>query len=306
MRVKVLGSAAGGGFPQWNCACRNCLRLRQGTLRGKARTQSQLAVSSDNQSWFLLNASPDLRVQIEATPELHPREPRHTPIAGVVLTSGDLDHVLGLLLLREFQPIRVYGTPSLRKLLLDDNSMFRMLLSGSRALVWSDILPDEDFELCDVSGRGSGIVVNPIALLGHYPRYVDATARTELPPEEAVLGLAMRAADSERLVYAPGLARADENAEAPFSSADLLFVDGTFWTEDELCATIGRSASQIGHLPVSGEHGSLKAFAGLRRPRKVFIHINNTNPILDEDSAEYRQVRAAGWEVAEDGMEFTL
>ena len=310
MRAKVLGSAAGGGFPQWNCACRNCARLRQGILHGKARTQSQLALSSDNESWFLLNASPDLRAQIEATPELQPQhEPRHTPIAGVVLSSGDLDHVLGLLLLREFQPIRVYGTPSLRKVLIESNSVFRTLFTGSRPMVWSDILPNEPFELSEVHGRGSGIEVNPISLAGNYPRYTDTAMMTELPADESVLGLSVHAAgetSSASLIYAPGLMHADEDVRAAFSSADVVLLDATFWSEDELCATIGRSASQMGHLAISGEHGSLNAFGTRQRPRRVFIHINHSNPILDQDSAEYRQVRAAGWEVAEDGMEFSL
>src|SRR5579872_6091663 len=186
MRVKILGSAAGGGFPQWNCACRNCAGMRQGTLRGKARTQSQVALSADGETWFLLNASPDLRVQIEATPELHPKKaPRHTPLAGVVLTSGDLDHVLGLLLLREFQPLRVYGTPSLRSILMDSNSVFRMLFSGQRALVWSDLLPGDAVELRDVAGQRSGIVIEAIPLLGSFPRYAEANEAINLPQEEA-------------------------------------------------------------------------------------------------------------------------
>jgi pyrroloquinoline quinone biosynthesis protein B len=285
--------------------------MRQGTLRGKARTQSQVALSADGETWFLLNASPDLRVQIEATPELHPKKaPRHTPIAGVVLTSGDLDHVLGLLLLREFQPMRVYGTPSLRKILIDSNSVFRMLFSGPKALAWSDILPNEETELCDVTGRGSGILVNPLPLFGNYPRYTETTMMTDLPAEEAVLGLTMHAGKttrrSGRFIYAPGLAQVDDSTRTALSSADLLLVDGTFWSEDELCATIGRSASQMGHLPISGAHGTLESLAELSRPKRVFIHVNNTNPILDEDSAEYQQVRAAGWELAEDGMEFNL
>lgn len=313
MRVKILGSAAGGGFPQWNCACPNCRRLRMGTLHGKARTQAQIAISADGEAWYLLNASPDLRFQLEETPELQPRrEPRHTPIAGVVLTSGDLDHVLGLLLLREFQPLRVYGAPSLQRILTEENAVFRMLFSGQRGLVWTDLSPGEEMELRDTAGRNSNIVVEPIPLPGNYPRYVDSNIAPALPAGEAVLGVCLHTRDeqgnatSRRLAYAPGLAQLDEGTLRAFDSADLLFVDGTFWSEDELCAAAGRTASQMGHLPISGERGTLRQLAGLTKPRKVFIHINNTNPILDEDSPEYQQVRSAGWEVAEDGMEFEL
>jgi pyrroloquinoline quinone biosynthesis protein B len=313
MRVKVLGSAAGGGFPQWNCACPNCRRLRQGTLRGKARTQAQIAITANGEAWYMLNASPDLRVQVEGTPELQPkREPRDTPIAGVVLTSGDLDHVLGLLLLREFQPMCVYGTPSLRKLLTEENAVFRMLFSGQRGFEWRDLLPGQKTELCDVAGRKSGVIVEPIPLFGNYPRYHDRRIVPMFPSDEAVLGVAIQTRDEQgnpaprRMIYAPGLAQLDETTLHAFDTADLLFVDGTFWSEDELCAAAGRTASDMGHLPISGASGTLKELAELKTPRKIFIHINNTNPILDEDSLEHQQVRGAGWEIAEDGMEFEL
>jgi pyrroloquinoline quinone biosynthesis protein B len=139
MRVKILGSAAGGGFPQWNCACPNCRALRAGTFRGKARTQAQVAISADRKSWFLLGASPDLRAQIEATPELHPqRRLRQSPIAGAVLANADIDHVLGLLLLRELQPLRVYATDSIRRILTEDNSMFAMLQRVPGQVAWTD------------------------------------------------------------------------------------------------------------------------------------------------------------------------
>ena len=312
MRVKVLGSAAGGGFPQWTCACSNCQRLRQGKFPGHARTQAQIAVSADGDAWFLLNASPDLRFQLESTRELHPRRPpRDTPIAGVVLTSGDLDHVLGLLLLREFQPLRVYATPALKSILMDSNSVFRMLSSGQRGIVWSDLPPGHATELCDAAGRNSGITVEAIPLVGSFPRYAEVTETLELPQTEAVIALAVSARDgdsrpSKRMIYAPGLAQVDDNTLSAFDSADVLFVDGTFWSEDELCATAGRTASQMGHLPVSGGNGLLKRLAHLNTPNRFFIHINNTNPILDEDSPQYREVRAAGWDVAHDGIEFNL
>ena len=312
MRIKILGSAAGGGFPQWNCACPNCRRVRQNEFHGQTRSQAQIAVSADGDAWYLLNASPDLRFQLESARELQPRRaPRDTPIAGVVLTSGDLDHVLGLLLLREFQPLHVYGTPALRSVLLESNAVFRMLFSGARGLTWSDLLPGDEVELCDAAGLKSGIVVRVFPLMGAFPRYAETAQTINLPDSEAVIALAVwtrdsHSAPSRRMIYAPALAQVDDGVLQAFDSADVLFVDGTFWSEDELCAAAGRSASQMGHLPISGEHGTLKRLAGLRTPRKILIHINNTNPILDEDSPQYREVRAAGWEIARDGTEFTL
>jgi pyrroloquinoline quinone biosynthesis protein B len=158
MRVKILGSAAGGAFPQWNCACANCRAVRAGTFRGKPRSQTQVAITQDGHSWFLLGASPDLRAQIESTTELHPREGlRQSPIAGVVLASADLDHVLGLLLLRELQPLRVYATPSIRRILLEDNSMFGMLHRIPDQAKWTDLESGKEFSLCDAQGEDSGL-----------------------------------------------------------------------------------------------------------------------------------------------------
>src|SRR5271169_4359327 len=158
MRVKILGSAAGGAFPQWNCACANCRAVRAGTFHGKPRTQTQVAISHDGRSWFLLGASPDLRAQIEATPELHPRDGvRQSPIAGVVLANADLDHVLGLLLLRELQPLRVYSTASVRRILREDNSMFGMLQRLTDQATWTDFESGKEFPLCDAEGMDSGL-----------------------------------------------------------------------------------------------------------------------------------------------------
>src|SRR5580700_11168294 len=163
MRVKILGSAAGGGFPQWNCACVNCRGVRAGTFHGKARTQTQVAITEDGRSWFLLGASPDLRAQIEAAPELHPRaqsggeSPRQSPIAGVVLANADLDQVLGLLLLRELQPLRTHTTASVRRILREDNSIFAMLQRVSNQVAWSDFETGKEFCLCNAQAEESGI-----------------------------------------------------------------------------------------------------------------------------------------------------
>ncbi len=309
MRIKVLGSAAGGGFPQWNCGCSNCHGLRQGTLRGKARSQAQLAVSGDCKAWFLLNASPDLRIQIEANTELHPAGgQRHSPISGVVLSSGDLDNVLGLLLLREFQPLHIYSTAAIRKIVSQDNSFFRLLERVPGQAKWAEIRPGAVFEL--KSGEQSGscaIRCRALALPGPYPAYAQANGRSELAAEEAVVALTLESG-GRKMVFAPALPALTDELQAKIADCDLLFADGTFWADDELRRIRGGgpTAREMGHLPVGGPGGSLEQLARLRGPRKIFIHINNTNPLLDEDSPQYAQAREAGWEIAEDGWELQL
>jgi pyrroloquinoline quinone biosynthesis protein B len=314
MRVKILGSAAGGGFPQWNCACPNCSALRTGTFHGKARTHTQVAITQDGLSWFLLGASPDLRAQIEATPELHPRmrargeAARQSPIAGVVLANADLDHVLGLLLLRELQPLRVYATSSVRRILREDNTMFGMLERVANQASWEDFTPGESFSLLSPAGEDSGLRVRAVSLGTHFPAYVSGVRRDQLAPQESSLGLLIDSASGKRLAYMPAVPEINDALLREFEAADLLFFDGTFWRDDELIRTqgSGNTARQMGHVPVSSAEGSLKKLAGLRRPRKIYLHINNTNPMLDESGSEYRQVREAGWEIAEDGWQFDL
>src|SRR5579863_4235109 len=311
MLVKILGSAAGGGFPQWNCACPNCSGVRAGTIPAKARTQTQVAVSPDGRSWFLLGASPDLRAQIEATPELHPRSGtgvRHSPIAGVVLLNADLDHVLGLLLLRELQPLRVYATESIRRIVAEDNSMFAMLQRVPDQLTWTSFQPGVQFPLHDPAGNDSGLRCRALSLGVHFPAYVSEQRRAQLKPNEASLGLIVESLSGKRLAYMPGVPQLTDDLVKEFDSADLLLFDGTFWSDDELIRTqgSGQTARQMGHVPVSSPDGSLQKLAGLRRPRKIYLHLNNTNPMLDESGSEYRQVRDAGWEIAEDGWQFDL
>ena len=314
MRFKILGSAAGGGFPQWNCACLNCRGVRAGTFRGKTRTQTQVAITQDGGSWFLLGASPDLRAQIEATPELHPRAqsggeaPRQSPIAGVVLNNADLDHVLGLLLLRELQPLRIHTTASVRCILREDNTMFGMLERVADQASWEDFTPGESFSLAGPAGEDSGLRGRAVSLGTHFPAYVSGARRDQLAPRESSMGLLIDSASGKRLAYMPAVPEIDDALLREFESADLLFFDGTFWSDDELIRTqgSGNTARQMGHVPVSSAEGSLKKLAGLRRPRKIYLHINNTNPMLDESGPEYRQVREAGWEIAEDGWPFDL
>jgi pyrroloquinoline quinone biosynthesis protein B len=307
VRVKVLGSAAGGGFPQWNCACSNCRRIREGSLRGSARSQAQVAVSADGDSWYLLNASPDLPRQIESFPALHPaRRPRETPIAAFVLTSGDLDQVLGLILLRESQPLRVYAARSIRTLLIGNNIIFGMVRDQ---ISWDEIVPEREFELASVGGASSGIRCLPFSLAGNYPYYVSRELASSLESREALVGLELAPLKAGgKLVYMPAAPGVDGGWLERLANCDLLLFDGTFWSDDELVQVRGgsRTARQMGHIPISGPGGSLERLAGLERPRKIFIHVNNTNPILDQDSREYRCVRDSGWEVARDGEEFEL
>lgn len=309
MRVKILGSAAGGGFPQWNCACSNCRGIRNGTLRGSPRTQSQIAVTTTGAQWCLLNASPDLRSQILASPALQPKTGvRASPIVAVVLTSADVDHVAGLLHLREFQPLRIYATDSVARLLTEDNSIFRALQQVPEQASWQRIRPSEQFNLKVDGGSTAAICCEPFALPGELPAYAGSDRRNKSAAGEAVLGLSLTAPPGKQLAYLPSVAGVDDSLLARLDACDVLLFDGTFWSDDELVRIrgSGRTAGEMGHLPISGPRGSLAQLAHLKRPRKIFVHVNNTNPILDEESPERREVVAAGWEVAEDGWEITL
>jgi pyrroloquinoline quinone biosynthesis protein B len=309
MRIEILGSAAGGGFPQWNCSCRNCHSLRAGSFPGKSRTQTQVAVSDDGRSWFLLNASPDLRMQIERTPALLPGGTvRNSPISGVLLTSADIDQIAGLLSLRELQPFRIYCTPSLRKILQEHNSVFGMLNRVPQQVCWTDAGIGESFPLISVAEHKSGLCCDLFSIADRYPVYISRERVEELNPEEALLGLIISASSGGRLAYMPAVPAISDRLLQRLETVDLVLFDGTFWSEDELIRVQGSGATahDMGHVPVSGAEGSLRKLGGLQRPRKVFLHVNNTNPMLDESGPEYSELRAAGWEVAEDGWQFKL
>jgi len=309
MQVKILGSAAGGAFPQWNCGCSNCRAVRAGTFQGKARTQTQLAISADSQSWFLLGASPDLRVQIEATRELHPRDGlRQSPVAGAVLLNADIDHVLGLLLMRELQPLRVYATDSIRQIVMEDNSMFAMLQRIPQQVSWTEFAPRKTFPLSDSTGRNSGICCRAITLGTHFPAYVSPQRQTQVASRDVSLGLIIESPSRKRLAYMPAVPEITDDLLREFDSADVLLFDGTFWSDDELIRIqgSGQTARQMGHVPLSGNDGSMARLAQLKRTRRIYIHINNTNPVLNEAGPEHRRLREAGWELAEDGWQFDL
>lgn len=310
MHIKVLGSAAGGGFPQWNCSCTNCTRVRQGIFSSRARTQTQVALSPDDSAWFLLNASPDLRTQLTTAPDFAPKAgSRGTPIVGILLTSADVDAVMGLLHLREFQPLRIFSTRSVRRILTEENSLFRVLARSNPPVRWEELPLDRLLPLVSQSSGGakSNLFVKAVPLEGTFPDYVSENLRSTLPQEDAVIGLQF-IQNEKRFFYAPNLPGRGEAWRRRVTESHLALLDGTFWSDDELVKVWrgGKSAREMGHLPLSGGHGLLDGLPLAPGTRRVLIHLNNTNPVLDEGSAEYKVVRAAGWEVGYDGMEFTL
>jgi pyrroloquinoline quinone biosynthesis protein B len=297
MRVRVLGSAAGGGLPQWNCGGPNSVRARAGDPSVPPRTQPSLAISAGDARWSLVNASPDVRDQLARFAGLHPRPgTRDVPLDTIVVTNADLDHVIGLLVLREALPYRVITTGWIRDVLLDHNATFRIL-----APAFTAVKIDEAFFL----DRGEQLEAKLFPLPGKVPTWAQPLAAGSA---EATLGL--RVVDKrsgKRLVYAPGIQRLDSATLAELAEAYVRFVDGTFFTRDELRALRpgAPDAVAMGHVPISGAEGSLALLRGMRG-RTLYTHINNTNPILDADSPEAAHVRAAGVEIAIDGLEIAL
>lgn len=310
MRIRVLGSAAGGGFPQWNCGCPNCRGVRDGTLKAAARTQESVAVSADGAGWVLLNCSPEIRQQIESFEGLHPRAPRHSPISAIVLTNGDLDHVLGLLSLRESHPLVVYATEAVRDGFTEGNGLYRTLQRFPEQVTWRTLKLGREDALAGVDGWPSGLAIEPVAVPGKPPIHLENRpgGRTATEPEDNV-GLRIReTATGRRLAYFPAAGGVTPAVREALADADCVFFDGTFWSPDELPAQgLGtKRADDMAHLPMGGAAGSLAALRGLRAPRRVFIHVNNTNPVLRDDSPERKDAEAAGWEIAWDGMEVRL
>jgi pyrroloquinoline quinone biosynthesis protein B len=309
MRVKVLGSAAGGGFPQWNCGCSNCDRARRGLLNFHPRTQAQVAVSPAPATWFLLNASPDLRHQLLQDPEFAPAEnTRGTPISALILMSADVDGVMGLLHLREFQPLKIYATPSVVRVLTEENSLFRSLERSVPPVQWQALPLDRPVAIYHGAGGAKSILTCKAEPLGgDYPDYVSTGLRKNLAKDEAVIGLEF-VQDDKRFFYAPSLSGHNDEWKCRAKESDLALLDGTFWTDSELIDVrgSGKTAREIGHVPLSGPDGVLAQFSPTGKGRRVLIHLNNTNPVLDEASAANQAVRDAGWEVAYDGMEFEL
>jgi len=305
MWIRVLGSAAGGGFPQWNCGCPNCLEVREGSPRLTPRTQDSLAVSADGVTWFLLNASTDIRQQYESFPPLHPRSARHSPIQAILLTNGDLDHCLGLFSLRESHPLVIYATERVRRGLADSNVIFRTLQRFPAQVTWRLLKLGREEELSGLDGSPGGLSVLALPVPGKLPVHLGGL----MPPDlEDNVGLWLRNRRTGRVAaYLPGVASL-EGVRQALEGADCLFFDGTFWASDEL-VSLGLStkrAEEMAHLPLGGRTGSLAQLGGLTTQRKIYTHINNTNPILRVDSPERRAVEEARWEVAEDRLEIRL
>jgi pyrroloquinoline quinone biosynthesis protein B len=303
----VLGSAAGGGFPQWNSNAPACRRARQGDASARARSQASLAVSANNKDWFVLNASPDLRLQIEATPHLHSREGlRSSPITGVVLTGGDVDAIAGLVNLRERHRFTVYG-PSRVLAILAANPIFDVLAPDCVLRV--ELPLDEGIELAGPSGP-SGLAVVAFAVPSKVPLYLETTGQDPgLSEEGDAVGLEIIETTTRKsFFFIPGCAAMTERLRHRLAGSALVFFDGTLWRDDEMIRLgVGsKTGRRMGHMSMSGDDGTIAAFRDLGIGRRIFIHINNSNPVLLDDAPERHIANAAGWEIAYDGMEVTL
>ena len=304
MRVHVLGSAAGGGFPQWNCNCSNCGGLRQGRIKARARTQSSIAVSSDGVGWVLFNASPDIRTQLEAFPAMQPaRSLRDTGIIGIILIDSQIDHTTGLLVLREGQPLDIYCSDMVHQDLTTGHPLFNVL--GHYCGVNWHAVPLEAGSHFTVDGV-EGLRFTAVPLSSKAPPYSPHRHDPHLGDNISIRVEDLKS--GKNLYYAPGLGKIEPHVLPYMEQADCLMVDGTFWRDDEMVvAELGQKlASDMGHLPQSGDDGMLSVLSPMQRPRKILIHINNSNPILDEKSPERAIVDTAGVEVAYDGMDITL
>ncbi|WP_433555310.1 pyrroloquinoline quinone biosynthesis protein PqqB [Pseudonocardia xinjiangensis] len=295
MLLRVLGSAAGGGSPQWNCGCPVCAAVRSGAA--PPRTQSSVAVSADGNRWFVVNASPDIRAQIEAFPGLHPHGRRDTPLEGVLLTDAELDHTLGLLLLREAGAVRLYATPAVHKTLSDGSGILRTL-ERYCPVEWRTVVPGAGFVLADgLSCRAFDV---PTTKRARFGTGVD---------HGRVVGY--RLTDDRSggtLVYLPGVQSLTPALRSEIAGCDCLLIDGTCWRDDELVrlGLAGKTSREMGHLPIDGPDGSLAQLPSLGVRRTIFVHMNNTNPILLEDAPERRIVEDSGMQVAMDGLEIEV
>jgi pyrroloquinoline quinone biosynthesis protein B len=307
MLIKVLGSAAGGGLPQWNCNGRNSADVRRGVPGLTPRTQASVAVSADGKQWVLLNAAPDLRQQIIDTPELHPvpsAGPRNSPIKAVVLTNADVDALAGLLCLREGQPLAIYGSSRVIDVLAA-NSIFDVL---DPAIVRREKMEFGKSVTVEGPSGPVGITIESFSVPGKVPLYLETEdAKGNYGSQEGdTVGLKVTDSGNGRhFFYIPGCARLDDPLRARLRNAPLVFFDGTLYTNDEMIAQglVNKTGERIGHMNMSGEGGTVAQFAPLNVGRKIFIHINNSNPVLRDDSPERAAVERAGWEVAYDGME---
>lgn len=305
MLIVVLGSAAGGGFPQWNCNAPTSKGVREGVLRAKQRTQASIAVSADGERWLLINASPDFRQQQLKTRSLWPKNGlRDTPIKAVLLTSAEIDHVVGLLSMRESQAFTLWATARVHEVLAE-NPIFDSL--APQYVERRNFELDQPWEIAGQDGL-LGLTIEPFTVPGKVPLFLEARSAGNLAGGVGdTIGLRVSQGD-KAFYYVPGCADLTPALRDRLRGADLVFFDGTLWSDDELVRlTISqKTGHRMGHMSIDGKDGTIAAFRDLDIARKLFIHVNTTNPILDEDSAEHAAMRSSGWEVAEDGMEIRL
>jgi pyrroloquinoline quinone biosynthesis protein B len=308
LRVVILGAAAGGGVPQWNCGCRVCRMAR--TDRPELQsTQASMAVSADGDHWFLINASPDLRQQLIATPQLHPKagQLRHSPIAGVILTNGEIDAVTGLLSMREGSPFTIYAHAKVLSI-LKDNSIFNVL--SEKNVRRTPIEVDQAFEPTLPDGSPSGIEILPFEVAGKSAWYLEGKVHpggTDGTGDTLGLRIGDKAT-GKYFYFLAACARVTDDLKSRLAGASAIFFDGTVWRDDELIAAgLGNKTGQgMGHIAMSGDTGAIASLADLDTAKKIFLHINNSNPALLHDSAERRIAENAGWQIPADGTEMTL
>ncbi|MFY5898190.1 pyrroloquinoline quinone biosynthesis protein PqqB [Acinetobacter pittii] len=303
MYIYVLGSAAGGGFPQWNCNCPNCHGVRTGSIQAKARTQSSIAVSENGTDWVLLNASPDIRQQLFEFKAAQPaRKLRDTGIISVILMDSQLDHTTGLLTLREGCPMNVWCTEMVHQDLTSGFPVFNMLKHWNGGLQYNEINPKQAFKIDGFEN----LEFVPLIIKSAAPPY---SPHRHDPHDGDNIALIIKDHKTQKqLFYAPGLGKIDDQIMQIMHSSDCVMIDGTLWTDDEMQQTgVGtKTGREMGHLYISGEGGSLSYLNQLNTPKKVLIHINNTNPILNENSSQFAELKANGVEVAYDGMQIEL
>jgi pyrroloquinoline quinone biosynthesis protein B len=308
LRVVVLGAAAGGGVPQWNCGCPVC-RMARSERPELQSTQASIAFSADGRHWFLVNASPDLRQQLTTTPQLHPAagELRHSPVTGVILTNSEIDAVAGLLSMREGWPFTIYAHPRVLSILAS-NSIFNVL--SEKNVRRQPIETDESFEPTLPDGSKSGIEILPFAVPGKGAWYLEGKAHPAGKDGDGdTLGLRISdKATGKHFYFLAACANVPDDLKARLNGASAVFFDGTVWRDDELIvAGLGNKTGQgMGHIAMSGRSGAIESLAGLAIDRKMFLHINNSNPVLLRDSDERKAAEAAGWQIPADGTEITL
>lgn len=299
LRVIILGAGAGGGFPQWNSAGTGCQRSRAGDAAAPPRSQASIAASADGENWLVINASPDLRQQIAATPALHPRPDRlrNSPIQAVLLTGAEVDTIAGLLHLREGHRFSLYGAQQ-SLTVLDQNPIFRALNPAN--VTRHAITIEQPFSLL-------GISITAYAVPGKVPLFAESSAEPAIAADGEALGLALSAGGGT-LHYIPGCAMMTAPLSARLAGAACVMFDGTLFTDDEMIRLGAgpKTGRRMGHMPMTGAGSTLEAFADIPVARRIFVHINNTNPALLADSPERAALAASGWEVAEDGMELCL